>query len=381
MFEAVVTGIRKLFGDPEGAIPLHAPWFDRADEEAVAAVVRSTFVSSIGPDITAFEQELAQVTGAPHAVAVVNGTAALHTALVLAGCGPGDLVLTQPFTFIATCNAITYTGAQPVFLDIEEDTLGLSPEAVRTWLERECERRGGRCVHKATGRTVRACVPMHAFGLPMRIEALMAECDAWGITVVEDAAESLGSYHADGRHTGTTAPMATISFNGNKIITCGGGGALLFQDAALARRAKHLTTQAKLPHAWAFSHDAIGYNYRLPNLNAALVRSQLRKLPHNVAVKRELHQRYLRLFADTPWAMVEEPAGTRSNHWLNAVLLRDRAERDAFLAACHAAGVLARPAWELATDQPMYAEALRGDLSVSRDRQDRVVNLPSSAHP
>lgn len=381
MFEEVITGIRKLFGDPEGPIPLHAPWFDRADEEAVAAAVRSTFVSSIGPDITAFEQDLAAFTGAPHAVAVVNGTAALHTALLLAGCGPGDLVITQPFTFIATCNAIAYTGARPVFLDIDGDTLGLSPEAVRGWLEKECEQRSGVCVHKASGLRVRACVPMHSFGLPMRIDALMAVCDERGIVVVEDAAESLGSYHADGKHTGTTAPIATVSFNGNKIITCGGGGALLFQDGEMARRAKHLTTQAKVPHAWAFGHDAIGYNYRLPNLNAALIRSQLRKLPHNIAVKRDLHGRYAKLFADTPWELVTEPDGTRSNHWLNAVLMCDRAERDAFLTACHAAGVLARPAWELGTDQPMYADALRGDLPVSRDRQDRLVNLPSSSHP
>lgn len=380
MFDEVIAGIRTLFGDPPGPIPLHAPWFDRDDEDAVAACVRSTYVSSVGPEITAFEQEVAAYTGAPHAVAVVNGTAALHTALMLAECGPNDLVITQPFTFIATCNAIAYTGAQPVFLDIDVETLGLSPDAVQAWLEKECTLTDDACMHRASGKRVRACVPMHSFGLPMRIDALMELCTVWKIMVIEDAAESLGSSR-NGQHTGTFAPMATLSFNGNKIITSGGGGAVLFRDEDLAQRAKHLTTQAKVPHPWAFAHDRTGYNYRMPNLNAALLRSQMRKLPHNIAVKRELHQRYRALFAGTQWALVSEPQGTQSNYWLNAVLLRNKVERDTFLAACQHAGIQARPAWELATDQPMYTTALRGDLSTGRDMQDRVVNLPSSAHP
>jgi perosamine synthetase len=379
MFDEVIDGIRRMFGNTTGPIPLHAPWFDKEDEEAVASCVRSTYVSSVGAEITAFEQDLVAFTGAPYAVAVVNGTAALHTALMLAECGPNDLVITQPFTFIATCNAIAYTGASPVFLDIDAETLGLSPDAVLSWLERSCSMKGGVCTHNASGRRVRACVPMHTFGLPMHIDALLAICAKWNITVVEDAAESLGSYR-DGKHTGTLAPMGTLSFNGNKIITCGGGGAVLFRHEDMAVRAKHLTTQAKVPHPWAFGHDASGYNYRMPNLNAALIRSQMHKLPHNISVKRGLHQQYRALFAGTPWTLIEEPAGTRSNFWLNGVLMRDGKERDAFLSACHTAGIQARPAWGLATDQPMFTSAVRGDLPISRDIQDRLVNIPSSAH-
>lgn len=380
MFDRVIQGIRALFGHPTGTIPLHAPWFDEEDERAVVDAVRSTYVSSIGPEIPALEKDLTVFTGASHCVAVVNGTAALHMALILCECGPGDLVLTQPFTFIATSNAIAYTGAEPVFLDIDQRTLGLSPSAVRTWLEQECTMRDGGCVHGLSGKRVRACVPMHAFGLPMDIAGLLDVCDAWGIAVVEDAAESLGSYTA-GTHTGTLAPIGTLSFNGNKIITSGGGGAMLFRDKATADRAKHLTTQAKVPHPWAFAHDGIGYNYRMPNLNAALLRAQMRKLDHNITVKRELHRGYAEVLDTTPWTLVHEPEGTRSNYWLNAVLMRDKAERDAFLQACADAHIQARPAWELSTDQPMYRGTMRGDLRVSRQVQDRLVNLPSSARP
>jgi aminotransferase in exopolysaccharide biosynthesis len=380
MFDEIVAGIRDIFDQESGTVPLHAPWFDEADERAVAACVRSTFVSSVGAEITAFEQDLVAITGAPHAVAVVNGTAALHTALMLTGVGPNDLVITQPFTFIATCNAIAYTGAAPVFIDIDEDTLGLSPKATKRWLEEQCEYRSGTCIHSGSGRRVKACIPMHSFGAPMRIMELLALCAEWSITVIEDSAEALGST-VKGRQAGTFAPIGTLSFNGNKIVTCGGGGALLVQDEQVASAAKHLTTQAKVPHPWAFSHDRTGYNYRMPNLNAALARTQLLKLPHNVKVKRELHEAYRSLFKNTPWKLLDEPTGTTSNYWLNAVLMRDQKERDAFLKTCMDAGIQARPAWELATDQPMYIGSLQGEIPVSRELQDRLVNIPSSAHP
>ena len=379
MFDRVIAGIRRIYEQPEGTIPLHAPWFDQADEHAVADCVRSTFVSSVGAEITAFEQDLSALTGADHVVAVVNGTAALHTALMLLDIGPNDLVITQPFTFIATCNAIAYTGAVPVFIDIDGDTLGLSPDATSAWLDEQCEMRSGSCYHRASGRRVKTCIPMHTFGCLMRITTLLELCTQWNITVIEDAAEALGS-SIGGRHAGTLAPIGTLSFNGNKIVTCGGGGALLIQDEQLARTAKHLTTQAKVPHPWAFAHDRTGYNYRMPNLNAALARTQLRKLRHNLNVKRGVHDAYRALFKETPWTLVEEPIGTISNYWLNAVLLSDRTERDAFLESCMDAGIQARPAWELATDQPMYLDALHGPLPVSRDLQDRLVNIPSSAH-
>jgi aminotransferase in exopolysaccharide biosynthesis len=380
MFDELVAGIRSLFSETTGTIPLHAPWFDSADEEAVAACVRSTFVSSVGADITAFEQELCEFTGSPHVVAVVNGTAALHVALLLNDVGPGDLVITQAFTFIATCNAIAYTGAEPVFLDIDADTLGLSPIAVQRWLESECDVKGGIAMHRGTGKRVRACIPMHTFGHVMHINALRSICSERGIALIEDAAEALGSQR-DGKHAGTFAPVGTLSFNGNKIITCGGGGALLIREEEHARAARHLTTQAKLPHPWAFDHDRIGYNYRMPALNAALGRSQLRKLPHNLAVKRALHSSYLALFARTPWQLFTAPSDTAPNHWLNAVLFHDRSERDAFLKAATECGIQVRPAWGIGADQPMYAHAVSDGLRVSRDVQHRLVNLPSSANP
>jgi aminotransferase in exopolysaccharide biosynthesis len=380
MFEDLVAGIRSLFRETTGVIPLHAPWFDREDEEAVAACVRSTFVSSVGADISAFEQELSEVTGSPHVVAVVNGTAALHVALMLNNVGPGDLVITQAFTFIATCNAIAYTGAEPVFLDIDRDTLGLSPTAVKRWLEQECDLKDGMAMHRATGKWVKACIPMHTFGHVMHVSALGSICTEWGISLVEDAAEALGSMRG-GRHAGTFAPVGTLSFNGNKIITCGGGGALLIREEGPARIARHLTTQAKLPHPWAFEHDRIGYNHRMPALNAALARAQLRKLPHNLAVKRALHNSYLALLAQTPWQLFTAPPDTDPNHWLNAVLFNDRTERDAFLTKATGCGIQVRPAWGIAADQPMYANAMTDGLRASRDLQDRLVNLPSSACP
>ncbi|MDX9749897.1 MAG: LegC family aminotransferase [Flavobacteriales bacterium] len=378
-FRHVIAGIRDLF--PAGEqVHLHVPWFDRADEEAVAACVRSSFVSSVGAEIAGFEQELAAFVGAPHAVAVVNGTAALHIALLLAGTAPGDLVITQAFTFIATANAIVHAGARPVFVDIDPGTLGMSPEALRTFLDGACTMRAGVCMHRATGARVRACVPMHTFGMCARVEEIAAICADHGLVLVEDAAEALGS-RVGQRHAGTFGAMGTFSFNGNKIITCGGGGAVVCHDAELARHAKHITTQAKRPHPWEFAHDAVGFNHRMPALNAALARSQMAKLPHNLARKRDLHHRYRELFQGSPWQLVAEPPGTTANHWLNTLLLRDRAERDAFLAATHAAGVLTRPAWEPLHTQPMYAGDIRGGLAVTMDMHQRAVSLPSSATP
>ncbi|MEZ4808535.1 MAG: LegC family aminotransferase [Flavobacteriales bacterium] len=377
MFEPYIAAIRALFGDPIDPIPLHAPWFDQEDEDAVSACVRSTFVSSIGAEISGFEADLAAYTGAAHAVATVNGTAALHTALLLADVRPGDLVITQSFSFIATANAITYTGARPLFIDIDAETLGLSPKALRGFLDNACEVKEGRCIHRASGKRIKACVPMHSFGTCVHMPELVAICKEHHLALIEDAAEALGSTIHD-RHAGTWGLIGTLSFNGNKIITCGGGGALLFEDGDLAKKAKHLTTQAKLPHEWAFSHDPVGYNYRMPNLNAALARSQMSKLHGNINAKRDLHERYRTMFADSPWTLHEEPDGVRSNYWLNALLLSDRKERDAFLKESHKRGVLTRPAWEPGHTLPMYTDDIRGDLRTTMDVHDRLVNLPSS---
>jgi len=322
---------------------------------------------------------MAAYTGAGRAVAVVNGTSALHIALRLAGVGPGDLVITQALSFVATCNAISYCGAAPVFCDVDRATMGLSPEAVEGWLSDHATLGAdGLCRTRLGGRVIRACVPMHSFGHPVRLAELRAVCDRWALVLVEDAAESLGStYH--GRHTGTFGRLGTQSFNGNKILTTGGGGMIL-TDAALGARAKHLTTTAKVPHPYEYVHDEVGYNYRLPNLNAALGCAQLERLEAFVAAKRALAAGYASALAGQVEVM-REPDGCRSNFWLNAVICDDRAMRDAMLAATNAAGVMTRPIWALMTRLPMYAGALRGPLPMSEWLEARVVNLPSGVPP
>ncbi len=356
-----------------GPVPLHAPVFAGNEQAYVAETIRSTFVSSVGSFVDRFEADMAAYTGAGRAVAVVNGTAALQVALVLAGVLPGDLVLTQALTFVATCNAIRYAGADPVFCDVDRETLGLSPEAVDAWLTDNATI-GEDGLPRAKGRVLRACLPMHSFGHPVRLAELVEVCDRWNLTLVEDAAESLGSTYR-GRHTGTFGRLGSQSFNGNKILTTGGGGMIL-TDAATGARAKHLTTTAKVPHPYEYVHDATGWNYRLPNLNAALGVAQLEQLESFIAEKRALAARYIaELAAD--FDVVQEPPGCRSNYWLNAVICEDRAGRDALLAATNGAGVMTRPIWALMNTLPMFAAAPRGPLPMSEWLADRVVNLPS----
>lgn len=359
------------------AVPLHAPAFGDAERANVLDCLDSTFVSSVGPYVDQFERSFAERTGAARAVAAVNGTAALHVALLLAGVEPGDLVVTQSLTFVATCNAITYCGAQPLFADVDRDTLGLSPRAVDELLGAYAEIRGGVTVMRADGRRVRACVPMHTFGHPADLDGLEAVCRKWGLSLVEDAAEALGSLH-HGRHVGLSGGVGAFSFNGNKIITTGGGGMLVFADDALAQRARHLTTTAKVPHRWAFDHDEIGFNYRMPNLNAALGCAQLTRLDGYLQSKRALAAGYADLFAGSDWEFCAEPAGTRSNYWLCAVLCPDRAARDAFLQVTNDAGVCTRPVWTPMHDLAIYSDAPRGSLAVTEDLAGRLVNLPSS---
>lgn len=356
-----------------GPVPLHAPVLAGNEQAYVADTIRSTFVSSVGAYVDRFEAEMAAYTGAGRAVAVVNGTAALHVALVLAGVEPGDLVITQPLTFVATCNAIAYAGAEPVFCDVDRETLGLSPQAVEAWLAGNATL-GADGLPRAGGKVIRACLPMHSFGHPVRLDALLEVCARWNIALVEDAAEALGStYH--GRHCGTFGRLGTQSFNGNKILTTGGGGMIL-TDAATGARAKHLTTTAKVPHPYEYVHDATGWNYRLPNINAALGVAQLERLEAFVAEKRALAARYIAEL-EGAFEVVREPPDCRSNYWLNAVICEDRAERDALLAATNGAGVMTRPIWELMTRLPMYAGARRGPLPMAEWLAERVVNLPS----
>jgi perosamine synthetase len=327
-----------------------------------------------------FEKEIAAVTGAAYAVATANGTAALHICLLLVGVERGDEVIIPALTFIATANAVSYTGATPHFADSEQRTLGIDPPKLEEHLRSIAEVRDGLCVNRRTGAVIRALMPMHTFGHPVDLDAITALCERWHITLVEDAAESLGSYYK-GRHTGTFGRVGGLSFNGNKIVTTGGGGAVVTNDAVLGRMAKHMTTTARVAHRWSFIHDQVGYNYRLPNLNAALGCAQLEELSGFIERKRALAQRYIDAFRGMQCASIlKEPQGTRSNYWLNTLLLekRDLAVRDTVLETLNGAGLMARPVWTLMHRLPMYEKCPRMDLSGAEDLEDRIVNLPSS---
>jgi aminotransferase in exopolysaccharide biosynthesis len=374
-FELVVDFIRSIYG--QGNIPLHRPIFDGAERQYLVECIDSNFVSSVGKRVTEFEEKITTFTGAKHAVATVNGTAALHTALMLVGVQRGDEVLSQALTFIATCNALSYVGADPVFVDVDRETLGMSPDALRAFLAAHVVHRNGCAINRLTGRRIAACVPMHTFGLPCCIEEIVALCGDFGIPVVEDAAESLGSYVSN-RHTGTFGKLATLSFNGNKVITTGGGGMIITNDSELATRAKHLTTTAKIPHPYEFVHDITGYNYRMPNLNAALGCAQMESLSHFLEVKAEVAQHYAEFFDAQGIPFMRAPPGTVSNYWLNAIVLDSLAERNRFLEYSNDQGVMTRPIWRLMTRLEMYKGCQHDGLENSRWLEDRVVNLPSS---
>jgi len=371
----LVARIRDIYGD--GPIPLHRPVFKGNERQYLIDCIDSNFVSSVGAKVTEFERHIAVFTGSKYAVATVNGTAALHVALQLVGVSRGDEVLSQALTFIATCNAVSYAGAWPVFIDVDRDTLGMSPEALSRWLQVNTEMRGGRAYNRGTGRRIAACVPMHTFGFPLRVAEVVAVCDEYGIPVIEDAAESLGSY-VDGRHTGTFGKLATLSFNGNKTITTGGGGMIVTDDEALAKRAKHLTTTAKIPHPYEFVHDEVGYNYRLPNLNAALGCAQMERLPEMLAIKAEVATRYAEFFHGTGIGVVEPLPDCVANRWLNAIVLESEQARDEFLQYTNAHGVMTRPIWRLMPRLEMYKACQHDGLDNSYWLEARVVNLPSS---
>ena len=377
--QQVVDAIRSVVGP--GPAALHEPHFAGNEWVYLKECLDSTYVSSVGKFVDRFEADLAAYTGAKHAVAVVNGTAALHVALRLAGVLPGDEVLIPALTFVATAAAVTYCGAMPHFVDSEERTLGVDPRALRDHLRKAAEIRNTQCVNRNTGRVIRALVPMHTFGHPVDIEGVLAVARDFHLTLVEDAAESLGSTFR-GRHTGTFGLMGTLSFNGNKTITTGGGGAILVNDTELATRAKHLTTTAKVPHRWNFDHDDIGYNYRLPNINAALGCAQIEQLDAFLVAKRRLFERYQAEFAEVPQArVVVEPEGCRSNYWLQTLLLDESVakQRDAILAATNDAGLMTRPSWNLMHRLAQYRTCPRMELPVAVSLERRLINLPSSA--
>lgn len=375
----VVAGIRTVVGT--GSALLHEPRFSGNEGAYLRECLDSTFVSSVGKFVDRFEQDLSAFTGAKYAVAVVNGTAALHIALKLSGVATGDEVLIPALTFVATANAVTYAGAVPHFVDSEERTLGIDAAQLRDYLSRHTEMHSGQCVNRTTGRVLRAMVPMHAFGHPSDLDQLLSVARDFHLVLVEDAAESLGSYYR-GRHTGTFGLMGTLSFNGNKTITTGGGGAILTNDQGLAQHAKHLTTTAKIPHAWEYCHDEIGYNYRMPNLNAALGCAQLEQLPSLLAAKRSLYARYQDAFAAvTGIRLMAEPEHCQSNYWLQTLLLDDSClnERDAILQATNAEGLMTRPAWELLPHLAPFAGCPRMDLPCAENLSRRLINIPSSA--
>ncbi|WP_197712152.1 LegC family aminotransferase [Polynucleobacter necessarius] len=375
----VVEAIRSVAGDEVAA--LHEPSFDGNEWLYLKQCLDSTFVSSVGKFVDRFEKDLSKFTGAKHVVAVVNGTSALHIALKLAGVKAGDEVLIPALTFIATANAVTYCNAIPHFVDSEIGTLGVDAIKLRNYLIDYTDQRSGLCINRYTGRVIRALVPMHTFGHPVDIDGLLRVASDFNIAMIEDAAESLGSYY-HGKHTGTFGILGTLSFNGNKTITTGGGGAILTNDADLACRAKHLTTTAKLAHLWEFSHDEVGYNYRMPNLNAALGCAQLERLPFKLAAKRALYERYQNAFAKVAGIkLMAEPSKCHSNYWLQTLLLDSENSnmRDSILKATNDAGFMTRPAWTLMHELAPYKECPRMDLSMAQTLAKCLINIPSSA--
>lgn len=376
-FQNTVQFIQESFNTKE-FIPLHVPSFKGNERNFLLDMMDTTFVSSVGPYVDKFEREFAQATQTKKAVAVVNGTAALQVALRLVGVKKGDEVLTQALTFVATANAIHYNNAQPVFIDVDLDTMGFSPVALKNFLEEFGEKREDGCYNKSTGKKIAACVPMHSFGFMCKIDQIVEICDTWNIPVVEDAAEALGSKYK-GEYAGGFGNVAAFSFNGNKIITAGGGGAIVSNNEALATKAKYLTTTAKVPHAWEYVHDELGYNFRMPNINAALLCAQLENLNGFIENKKVLFNEYQAFFNNQNLALKPIPEDTEWNYWLMSLQLEDRTERDQFLKYTNENGVMTRPIWQLMYKLPMYAHCQKDAQKNAEFLENRIVNIPSSA--
>ncbi|MCM8526612.1 MAG: LegC family aminotransferase [Lentisphaeraceae bacterium] len=364
--------VREIY-QTEDFIPLHEPRFIGNEKQYVNDAIDSTFVSSVGEYVNRFEKEFAEYVGSKFAVATVNGTAALHVSLLVGGVQPEDEVITQPLTFIATCNAISYCVAKPVFVDVDLDTLGLSPDSFRKFLEENSIQKSGNCINKITGKRISACVPMHTLGHPCRIDEIKKICDEFNIALIEDAAEALGSYYQN-NHLGNRGKLSAFSFNGNKIITTGGGGMITTNYEELAKKCKHITTTAKIPHSWEFNHDQIAYNYRMPNLNAALGCAQLENLDDFIDKKRSLADKYHHHFDN----LLKEPKGSKSNYWLNAVVTNSEKEQQIFLKETNSAGVMTRPLWTLMNELPMFKNCQISELPNSKKLASTVVNIPSS---
>jgi len=379
-FAEIVSYIRDLYNKPKGVINLHEPYFMGNEKKYLSDCIDTTFVSSVGKYVNQFEDMCIEFTGSQYAIATMNGTAALHVSLVLSGVDQNCEVLTQPLTFIATANAISYTDAIPVFLDVDKDTLGLSPDALEQFLKDNCSIINGTCVNRITGKVIKACIPMHTFGFPCRIDRIIDLCDKHHIVLIEDSAESLGSYYK-GKHTGTFGQFGVLSFNGNKTITCGGGGMILTNDKDMAKKAKHITTTAKLPHKWEYAHDMIAYNYRLTNLSAALGCAQMEQLPIILENKRKTARRYESFFEkDEDITFVKEAKDSTANYWLNTILLPGGLERDKLLKETNEQGVMTRPIWKPMNKLEMFKGCQTYDLTNSRWLEDRIVNIPSGVN-
>ena len=377
MYEDVVEFIKTLY-KTDDFIPLHEPRFVGNEKKYLNDCIDSTFVSSVGKYVDRFEDEFAKRVGSRHAIATVNGTSALHISLLLAGVTKDDEVITQPLTFIATCNAISYIGAKSVFVDVDLDTMGLSPASLKDFLEKNCKIENKKCINKNTNRVIKACVPMHTFGHPCRIDEIRDICKLWHVELVEDAAESLGSYYKE-QHTGTFGKLGAFSFNGNKIITSGGGGVIVTDDEELAKKAKHLTTTAKVPHKWEYVHDMVGYNYRMPNLNAALLVAQLEQLDNFLQNKRDLACEYEEFFSRFDGVkFVKEMQNSKSNYWLQSIILKDKKQRDEFLEVTNSNGVMTRPVWKLMNELDMFKDSECTKLENAKYLEQRVVNISSS---
>ena len=378
MYKNIVSYIRDIYGIQQEFIPLHEPRFIGNEKKYVLDTIDSTFVSSIGSYVDKFESMMCDLTGSKYAIAIVNGTNALHLSLLLADVKEGDEVLTQPLTFIATVNAISYCNATPHFVDVDKETLGLSPSKLENYLNDISLMRNGQCYNKKTGKRISACVPMHTFGLPLFIDKLVEVCSRYNIPVIEDAAESLGSYYKK-KHTGTFGLLGVFSFNGNKIVTSGGGGAIITNNKDLAKKAKHLSTQSKIPHKWEFKHDEIGFNYRMPNLNAALACAQLEKLDFYIQNKREISDLYFEFFKNNnEIKLIREVRQSKSNYWLNSIILKDKKQRDNFLKFTNDNGIMTRPVWCLMNKLDMFQNSPRSNLKTAEWLEERVVNITSS---
>ena len=374
-YENLLGSIREVFG--EGFIPLHAPVFNGNEKQYLAECIDTTFVSSVGAFVDRFEQMMAEIAGTKYAIATMNGTAALHLALILADVGENDEVITQPLTFVATCNAISYQKAHSVFVDVDKETLGLSPKALKDFLEKNTFIKDHQCINKSTGRIIKAVVPMHTFGISAAIDEIKAICKDWNLVLIEDAAEALGSRYKE-KALGSYGDLAAFSFNGNKIVTSGGGGCVVTNDEKIAKRAKHLSTTAKLPHAWQFFHDEVGYNYRLPNVNAALACAQLEQLPVFLEKKKQLANFYSAICEKNDIPYISNPMGCDSNFWLNAILVEDFSVREMLLAEANKRGIMMRPVWELMSDLPAFSKCQNDGCETAKWLQERLVNIPSS---